>query len=122
MRAIRYFSYEEVDREKWDACVLASPNGFIYARSFYLDGLCRWDALVMGDYEYLMPLPVRKKYGFRYIYTPPFTGQLGIIGTAPVTEDIIHDFVNHIPPAFSYVDLMMNEENEMPAIKGVKNV
>jgi hypothetical protein len=37
-----------------------------------------WDALVWGDYEFVMPLPVRKKWGIQYVYQPLFCQQLGI--------------------------------------------
>jgi hypothetical protein len=110
---IRFLAHHEIDKQKWDTCVQQAPNGFIYALSFFLDGLCNWDALVMGDYEYVMPLPRRRKYGFHYIYTPPFTGQLGIVGPLPVTPQYIDAFILSIPRSFSYIDLLMNEENDL---------
>ena len=76
----RIISNEEIDRKKWDDSLLNFPCSLIYSQSFYLDAMCKWDALVVGDYEALMPLPNRKKWKINYLYQPAFTQQLGIIG------------------------------------------
>src|SRR6266550_2768979 len=67
---IHYLQRQDIDLIKWNACITAAPNGLIYARSFYLDAMTaeQWDGLVMGDYEAVMPLPWRRKFGFYYLY------------------------------------------------------
>jgi hypothetical protein len=111
---IRYLTREEIDIAKWDQCVKDAANGWLYARSFFLDGICQWNALVVGDYEYILPLPIKKKFGFRYIYLPPFTGQLGIIGSGPVSAALAALFIRSIPDSIQLADICMNEQN--PAI------
>ena len=81
---IRYLHRGEIDTGSWDRCVRESPNGWLYARAFFLDALGDWDALVTPEYQYILPLPKKKKFGLPYTYVPPFTGQLGIIGPQPV--------------------------------------
>lgn len=120
MEAIQYIRQEHIDKKKWDALVAASPNGFIYSRSFFLDAMCNWDALVMGDYEFVMPLPYRKKAGFTYSYTPFFTGQLGITGKAIPSKEICSHFINAIPASFSFIDLQLNEGNELATGNNIK--
>jgi len=120
MPAIRYLKREEIDTSKWDRCVAEAPNGWLYARSFYLDGFGHWDALVKGDYDHIMPLPVKRKYGIRYLHIPPFTGQLGIIGKTPVTQTLTDEFIRHIPASFLLVDLMLNEEDPAPSLPGIR--
>ena len=62
---IQYLSHKEINKTKWDACILNAPNGLIYPYSFYLDHMAKnWDALVFGDYEAVMPLTWNKKYSF----------------------------------------------------------
>src|SRR5438067_2243203 len=79
--SIRYVRHKDIDRKSWDRRVEASTNGLIYARSTYLDALCRhWDAVIAGDYEAVMALPWRRKFYLRYLYAPAFIQQLGIIG------------------------------------------
>jgi hypothetical protein len=116
---IRYLTREEVDISRWDDCVIKAPNGWIYARSFFLDGLGTWGALVEGDYAHILPLPEKKKYGIRYIYIPPFTGQLGIIGAAPVSGELTDLFIRAIPASFRLVDIFLNEQNPVPSIPGI---
>ena len=97
---IHYLKRAAIDTTKWDRCVQQAPNGWIYSLSFFLDGIGSWDGLVMGDYEYIMPLPKKIKYGIPYIYVPPFTGQLGIIGAKPVPSELVNDFIQAIPGSF----------------------
>lgn len=118
--AIRHLKREEIDTFKWDRCVTEAPNGWLYARSFYLDGFGHWTALVRGDYEYIMPLPVKRKLGIHYIHIPPFTGQLGIIGKDPVTQSLTDEFIRRIPASFTLVDIMLNEGNPSPTLPGIR--
>ena len=120
MEAIQYKRHNEIDKTKWDKLIQESPNGFIYSRSFFLDAMCTWDALVMGDYDYVMPLPYKKKAGFSYIYTPYFTGQLGITGKGGITKELCEKFMTSIPGTFSLVDLQLNEYNSLPDINNIR--
>lgn len=120
MHAIRHLKREEIDTFKWDRCVAQAPNGWLYARSFYLDAYGHWEALVKGDYDHIMPLPAKRKYGIRYLHIPPFTGQLGIIGKDPVTQALTDDFIRHIPASFLLVDIMLNEGNPPPSLPGIR--
>ncbi len=120
MEAIQYIRQAHIDKKKWDGLITASPNGFIYNHSFFLDAMCNWDALILGNYEYVMPLPYRKKAGFNYTYTPFFIGQLGIIGKEIPSAAICSNFINAIPASFSFIDLQLNEGNELPKGKNLK--
>ena len=93
--AIKYLLYQQVDKQKWDACIGSANNGLIYGYSTYLDAMANnWDALVSGDYELVMPLPWRKKYGVYYLYQPFLTACLGVFGNNvkvfpnPVTDKL----------------------------------
>lgn len=109
---IRFVAYSDIDREKWDRCVAQSPYSIAYAFSWYLDRICtRWDALISGDYEFVMPLVCNKKYGFRYIYQPFFTQQLGVFSKHTTDESVIGDFLNAIPKSFRLIDMKLNIGN-----------
>ena len=108
--SIQYLQRHQVDTTKWDHCMDNSSNGLIYGYSFYLDHMSKnWDALVMGDYEAVMPLTWNKKYGIHYLYQPFFAAQLGIFGTglSPIT---IRSFLAAIPAKFKYWDFYLNEK------------
>jgi Acetyltransferase (GNAT) domain len=111
MQGIRYTTQEELDRQQWDNCIGQAANGLVYAHSWYLDAMCRqWHALVLNDYEAVMPLTFNKKYGIHYLYQPPFTASLGIFGKA-VTAGMVKDFLNAVPEKFRYIDISLNHGN-----------
>lgn len=103
---IRILNYEEIDRKKWDDCLAKNPGSLIYSQSFYLDAMCKWDALVVGDYEAIMPLPYRKKWNILYLYQPAFIQQLGIIGNADVEE-----ILQTVAQKFRFAEITLNHNN-----------
>ena len=109
--AISYLTYQQIDKIKWDACIDKAPNGLLYGYSFYLDCMAKnWDALVLNDYEAVMPLTWNKKYGINYLYQPPFTACLGVFGNQ-LSAETVNDFFNSIPAKFSYWDIYLNHGN-----------
>src|SRR5688500_2956885 len=111
MQNIRYIKRADLDVEKWNACVDAAPNGLIYAYTFYLDAMCdNWDALVLNDYEAVMPLPWRKKWGVTYLYQPLLVAQLGLFGKG-ITKGMFLRFLNAIPKIFKFLDYQLNAGN-----------
>lgn len=109
--AISYLTYQQIDKTKWDACIDKAPNGLIYGYSFYLDSMAKnWDALVLNDYEAVMPLTWNKKYGIHYLYQPPFTACLGVFGNN-LNAETVNEFLNSVPAKFSYWDIYFNHGN-----------
>lgn len=108
---IQYVPYQHIDKAKWDDCIANAANGLIYAQSVYLDAMAtRWDALVANDYEWVMPLVWRKKYGIHYLYQPAFTAALGVFGNS-ITANLVNDFLKVIPSKFKYWDFYLNHAN-----------
>ena len=113
---IKYLQQKEIDKEKWDACISNAMNGLIYAYSFYLDSMAKhWDALVLEDYETVMPLTWNKKYGFYYLYQPAFTASLGIFGKN-INENIVESFLDAIPKKFKLIEISLNHANNFRAV------
>jgi len=103
--AISILSPAEINIERWNACVAAAPNGLIYHKFEYLQHMCaQWTGFVAGDYESIMPLPWRKKWGIRYLYAPAFVQQLGWVGFTTAATDAIHQ-------QFRYGDVFLNFSN-----------
>src|SRR5215831_14280007 len=116
--SILYIKNAQVDKSKWDRCIDEAPNGLIYSYSFYLDHMSRhWDALVMNDYEAVMPLTWNKKYGISYLYQPPFTASLGIFGKE-LTEERVGQFIQCIPSRFRLIEIELNQGNILAAPHG----
>ena len=115
---IRYIKNEEIDRAKWDNCIETAPNGRIYAMSWYLDiAADYWDALIVGDYEIVFPLPYQKKLGCRMLSQPPLSQQLGIFAKETLSEEIITTFLKAIPKKFLFGKLQLNADNKIQSSK-----
>ncbi|MFN3556782.1 MAG: hypothetical protein ACK4VN_12540 [Bacteroidales bacterium] len=109
---IRYLTHNEIDKEKWDAAIDQALNGIIYPYSFYLDQVApRWEALVYNDYEAVMPLPHRTKWGVRYVFQPFFIQQLGVFSSKPMGADTVERFIDAIPIHFRFCQLNFNTYN-----------
>jgi hypothetical protein len=110
---LRYLKQHAVDRARWDHCVQAAPNGLIYAHSFYLDALCdHWGALVLNDYEAVMPLPWRRKWGVYYLYQPFLAPVLGVFGRH-LDPQTVSLFLEGIPAQFRLRDFSLNAQNPL---------
>ncbi len=108
---IQYLPQQEIDQAKWDDCINRSANGLIYAHSFYLNQMAdHWDALVMNDYEMVLPLPWRRKYGIHYLYQPFLVAQLGLFGNG-ITPGILENFLQAIPGKFRLWEFPLNHGN-----------
>lgn len=108
---IQYLTYLQIDKLKWDSCITWAGNSLIYAESFYLDSMAKnWDALILGDYEAVMPLTFNKKYGVYYLYQPFFTASLGIFGNN-ISAELTDNFLQAIPEKFKYFDIYLNYRN-----------
>ena len=109
---IKYVTRANVNVVKWDACMAEASNGLIYGYSFYLDKMCgHWDALVLDDYQAVMPLTWNRKAGIYYLYQPAFTPNLGVFGNQ-LTRDTILQFIECIPNRFQLVEINLNPGNE----------
>ena len=118
---ITYLQHDEIDKSRWDACIDRSANGLIYAYSWYLDIVSpRWDALVEGDYEKVMPLPWRKKWGIHYLFQPVLTQQLGVFSPNPIAEQEVARFLEFIPRKFWLRHIQLNTANPVDDQTGWK--
>ncbi len=108
---IKYLRRNEVNDEKWNACITSANNGLIYGYTFYLDAMTdHWDALVIDDYAVVMPLPWRRKWFIHYLYHPFLTAQLGVFGNG-LTKDIFKAFLDAVPKKFWRWDFSLNHGN-----------
>jgi hypothetical protein len=107
-----FIAHYNIDRQKWDDCIDRSSNGTICLYSWFLDLISpQWSALIMDDYAFVMPLPVRNKFGFSVILQPLFIQQLGIYGAETVESLILQQFIDKIPSNIRLVDYHFNYLN-----------
>lgn len=107
---LKYVKHDEIDYVKWDKCISEAPNSRVYALSWFLDRTAEyWNSLVWGDYDFVMPLPVKRKFGISYLFQPVYCQQLGIFPSPPA--EISRKFYQKIEAKFSYADIQLNAEN-----------
>lgn len=112
MKSIKYIPSASIDKQKWNDCIDTAVNGLIYGYSWYLDAMAdEWDALVLNDYEAVMPLTYNKKYGISYLYQPYFCASLGVFAKQHVTAAVTEQFLKSIPARFRYIDIYLNKDN-----------
>lgn len=110
---IKYLKHAEIDFTKWDLCIEQSSNSLPYGFSWYLNEVApNWEALVAGDYDAVMPLTWNKKTGFKYLYQPFFTQQLGVFYKSDYYKDSTLEFIKAIPSSFRFIDIHLNAFNE----------
>ncbi|MEO9003696.1 MAG: GNAT family N-acetyltransferase [Ginsengibacter sp.] len=118
---IKYVHHADIDKDKWDRCIDNAMNGLIYGYSYYLDIMSKnWDALVMNDYEAVMPLTRNKKFGISYLRQPVFTQQLGIFAPAFVESDITNAFMKKVLEEFSFAEINWNYANSCSHATGMR--
>ena len=107
---IRFIENSHIDRAKWDSIV--SDCGLVYAQSWYLDIVHpEWSALVLDDYEVVMPITGGKKFGVNYLFQPFFVQQLGVFARQGVSPEMLQDFLNAIPKKYRFAEIRLNEGN-----------
>ena len=107
---IQYLKHHQIDFDKWDKCIANSCNELIYAYSFFLNIVSpNWDAIVLNEYEVVMPLTWKSKLGIRYISQPLFTQQLGLFSNSKNAiyqyQDLI---INETQKHYKYIDIQLN--------------
>lgn len=108
---IQYVSRNLLNVAKYDACIQDSLQSRVYAFSWYLDIVAdNWSVLVLNDYEVVMPITWRKKYGIKYIYPPFWTLELGIFSRYELTDCKV--FYNLLFDKFRFVELRLNTQNK----------
>jgi len=111
---IQYLRHNQINKTKWDDSIKQSFNGNIYAYSWYLDLAHEdWDALVEDDYQRVMPLTLKTKYGITYYFQPFFTQQFGVFSTSILNPDIIDAFIKKIPKHVKIIDVNFNSFNKL---------
>lgn len=110
---LSFVKHDEINQILWNEHILKSINGNVYANFWYLDVVTKnkWDAIISADYRWLMPLPSKKKYGFKYLPTPVFVQQLGIYGHGPFTEEICNHFLMHLESNYDLIEYQLNHAN-----------
>jgi len=113
---IQILPASRLDPGCWDTCVFAGGNGTLFATYAYLSQMADdWSGLVVGDYQAVLPLTYKSKFGIRYLATLPFVKQLGLLGNWCLTQrgavlKAIGGFARYGDISFNYANAPMIAE------------
>lgn len=100
---ILYVSHKNINPILWNSCAAHAPVPyFLYE---YLNPICNYafDALILNNYEAVMPLPYKKIGNIKWFYQPFFCQQLGICISneiASQSSNITGLFLNYLYSLF----------------------
>ncbi len=111
---IHFIDRKHIDTRKWDECISAYPLDIVYGHSWYLDIVSPgWGGLIKGDYDYVMPVTGKSKFGVHYIAQPFFTQQLGVFSKKNEYMIDAKPFIDALVKKFKYIDIQLNERNDV---------
>jgi len=111
LQSSQLLARHQIDDQVWDQTITDSINRRIYGYTWYLDAVTdgKWSALIIGNYDFIMPLVHRSKCGISYIYQPFITQQLGVFGLQQCTGKVLGLFLKSIPWKYHIVDMNIME-------------
>lgn len=115
---IQFLHHHNIDKAKWDRAIENSLFPTLFAHYDYLSLVSsEWGALIRGDYEIVMPLPIRTKLFIKYIFTPFQFCRLGIFSSNQLLPHDILQFVEAIPKKFKQIDLKFHPFNSIAQVE-----
>ncbi len=109
---IRLLKRKDIVINEWDRCIEHAQQDLPYAYSWVLDLLHPdWQALVMNDYEAVMPLLSEKKWIFNLLRQSPWLQQLGVFSIEPLDQHKFNTFFEAMPSYFHKVYFRLNYTN-----------
>jgi hypothetical protein len=108
---INYVKRKDLDVVKYNDCIENAIQSRIYAYAWYLDIVAdNWDVLVLNDYEAVMPIPWKRKYGIKYMSPPLWILELGVFSLDDKTN--LEPFLAILFDTFRFAELRLNSENK----------
>ena len=115
---IRKIPYSEIDFEKYECCIETAFQKNFYAKKEILDFLCEnWELLIYGDYDFVMPIPITRKFSFNVVIQPLFCQQLGVF-SSKINPQIEHKFLVYFKKKYAIYQYAFNSENDLSPSKG----
>ena len=99
---------DQIDHEKWDACVASTQSPQPYGFSWYLDRVSPdWKGLIYGDYEAILPIFPAKKWSFSYTSRPYGTQSTGPYSKIPLDHELLRAFIQSAMQEVRYAEFFI---------------
>lgn len=106
--SFQFTPHHLIDSKKWDEVIINSNNSKVYALYEYLNTICKWDAYILNNYEAVIPLPNKKKFGLNYLYQPFFCQQLGVFSTYNIKNETFSHLIELIKNKYTFGEFNIN--------------
>lgn len=112
MSVIKKISRKNLNLDKYSETLKNCTNYRLYAEVWFLDVMTdqKWECLVYGDYEVLMPIPLQYKFGIKFVLQPFYCQQLGVFYKHDISEKLFKEFENKLH-SYRVRAYNFNEEN-----------
>jgi hypothetical protein len=115
-KLIRFLKHNEIDHQKWNTLVKKADVSCVYAYTWFLDEVAKkYGAVVLNDYEALLPLPYKNRLGYKNIYQPFFSMYFSVI-KQPGIEITATEMINAIPSEFRHVQLNIDTQEKLKGL------
>lgn len=120
---IKILDTSEIDIIKWDKCVSNTGGWSLYSKSWYLNAVTHnsWKALVLGDYEGVMPFVTAKKVFFNFCLPPLLTKQNDFLFRNHLFLEEL-DVYLHLTKHFSRIELLTRRQIENSGFTSSKKI
>jgi hypothetical protein len=111
-----------MDKQRWNALVAKDSESLIYQYTWFLEAMCdSWYGIIDDQYTTVIPLAVKRKWGIKHVYMPPFLQRMMLVGKA--LNEVETKLVNSILQNFSSLTVfnIANFELNITPIKNLKN-
>jgi hypothetical protein len=106
---VRFYKREQINDDLWNGCVNRAVRPSVKGYTWYLDIACKnWSALILNDYEAVLPLPVKSKLKISYLLQPLFIRLMNIYSDRDISAERINKFLDAIPSSIKLVDINLN--------------
>lgn len=106
---VRLYHRHEIIDNQWNTFLNHSPQNIIYAYSWYLDAVTtKWCAFVLEEdeeWQAVMPIPLKKKWGIWVVEQPLFCQILGVFHKNEVIKTNSQLLENALYEHFKYVSV-----------------
>jgi hypothetical protein len=116
---ISLLNHDHIDKAKWDKTIHAAANGLVFANSWFLDAVSPgWMALVSGDYETIMPVTIKNKWGLTYVVQPPWAKYIAVFTTGNGIEQETERFLKALLEQYRFIRINLKTDLREPCFSG----
>ncbi len=121
IKEVKYVNNKDIDYNLWDKCISHSQNGSAFAYSWYLDSVCKnWDAIIVGKYVAVIPLPVKNITKIYGLFQPFFFSKLNLFISNSISSKTLIEIQKKIYSNFKFINIETENLNLFEKVKHSK--